>query len=306
MKSSAEQSALEIEAQLEEYPEERGEILLEAGQAWLQADQPDRALKLWAEAADLGGDDGCYARCELADFHMGRDESAAAYEQLGKLARDPSLNDGHCTLVAELLEEYGDLQGAATWYDRGAARIVLEDLEDGRNLGAMSMLSDRRQLRQSLGLPPDAADDLAERLPNPWLGQGLPTSLEEIDDFIDVGIMPSEVRLLTFQRRERLQAQLRWPGDYEQSNEEYYEAAELRWRELADSGAHKIRLIPASIEQLCEYALSVGGSPLDSDVKAGYARAVDESEIIAWPPERNGRCWCGSDLKYKKCCLKFR
>ncbi|MBB2947826.1 tetratricopeptide (TPR) repeat protein [Actinoplanes lutulentus] len=24
---------------------------------------------------------------------------------------------------------------------------------------------------------------------------------------------------------------------------------------------------------------------------------------ISWPPERNGACWCGSGLKYKKCCL---
>nr|WP_310376412.1 SEC-C metal-binding domain-containing protein [Catenuloplanes atrovinosus] len=24
---------------------------------------------------------------------------------------------------------------------------------------------------------------------------------------------------------------------------------------------------------------------------------------MAWPPERNGACWCGSGQKYKKCCL---
>jgi uncharacterized protein YchJ len=23
---------------------------------------------------------------------------------------------------------------------------------------------------------------------------------------------------------------------------------------------------------------------------------------VAWPPERNTPCWCGSGTKYKKCC----
>ncbi|TDC03308.1 SEC-C metal-binding domain-containing protein, partial [Actinomadura bangladeshensis] len=23
---------------------------------------------------------------------------------------------------------------------------------------------------------------------------------------------------------------------------------------------------------------------------------------LAWPPERNAPCWCGSGRKYKKCC----
>ncbi len=27
-----------------------------------------------------------------------------------------------------------------------------------------------------------------------------------------------------------------------------------------------------------------------------------EGELIPWPPERNDPCWCGSGVKYKKCC----
>jgi uncharacterized protein YchJ len=25
-------------------------------------------------------------------------------------------------------------------------------------------------------------------------------------------------------------------------------------------------------------------------------------DVVAWPPGRNERCWCGSGVKYKKCC----
>ncbi|MGW2524415.1 SEC-C metal-binding domain-containing protein [Streptomyces sp. NPDC001617] len=27
----------------------------------------------------------------------------------------------------------------------------------------------------------------------------------------------------------------------------------------------------------------------------------DGSPWVAWPPARNGPCWCGSEHKYKKC-----
>jgi hypothetical protein len=79
--STAEKLALEVEAQLDEYPDERGEILLEAARAWLQAGKGARALELLTSALELGGEDGCYARCELGEFHLSREESVA-YEQI--------------------------------------------------------------------------------------------------------------------------------------------------------------------------------------------------------------------------------
>jgi hypothetical protein len=31
--------------------------------------------------------------------------------------------------------------------------------------------------------------------------------------------------------------------------------------------------------------------------------AVDQGPLLEWPPGRNEPCWCGSRVKYKKCCL---
>jgi hypothetical protein len=41
------------------------------------------------------------------------------------------------------------------------------------------------------------------------------------------------------------------------------------------------------------------------DARAGHARglAARPGARIPWPPERSDACWCGSGLKYKKCCL---
>ena len=34
-----------------------------------------------------------------------------------------------------------------------------------------------------------------------------------------------------------------------------------------------------------------------------YVGSLDPDRAVEWPPPRNGPCWCGSGLKYKKCCL---
>ncbi|MGI5214477.1 SEC-C metal-binding domain-containing protein [Plantactinospora sp. CA-290183] len=36
--------------------------------------------------------------------------------------------------------------------------------------------------------------------------------------------------------------------------------------------------------------------------RARYSETIAEQGVIAWPPPRNGPCWCGSGTKYKKCC----
>jgi hypothetical protein len=107
------------------------------------------------------------------------------------------------------------------------------------------------------------------------------------------------VRLLTFQRSERIEAQRRWP---EYQGEEYYGLAEQRWRELADEGVPSILVVPALVDELVAFAERTGGSPIDSEVKAAYCKTVPEQRTIAWPPPRNAACWCGSGVKYKKCC----
>jgi tetratricopeptide (TPR) repeat protein len=301
VKTVDEASALEAEA--EEYPDERGEILLEAAAAWRRAGRSDRARELLAQLVAQGGEDGCSARFALAEGHFEDGAVDEAYAELEQLAREATLTEGPCTFVAELLAERGDLEGALRWYDRAVARLDPEDLEALRGPDRWMQVSSvmvrgRREVRRRLGLPVDATDEIAPLAPL----QQQPVDVEDLQDYLESGRTPRQVQMLVFQRRERAEARHRWPDEYEAPDEEYYPAADRRWRELAASGVPAIRVVPAIVSQLCEFAERVGGSPTDSQVKAQYAGTVADEVGIAWPPPRNGSCWCGSGAKYKKCC----
>jgi transposase InsO family protein len=83
-------------------------------------------------------------------------------------------------------------------------------------------------------------------------------------------------------------------------------AAERRWRELSDNGVPSIRVVPASVADLCEFADRAGLSPTDDETRTSYAQTVPQEQAIVWPPPRNSVCWCGSGTKYKKCCGQVR
>ncbi len=58
----------EIEAELTEYPEGAGDILLEAAHRFQRAGRSDRAIALYRQCIALGGEDRAYAREALADL----------------------------------------------------------------------------------------------------------------------------------------------------------------------------------------------------------------------------------------------
>jgi hypothetical protein len=64
------------------------------------------------ELVAAGGEDGCHARFELAEGYFDAGAADEAYAELACLSREAALNDGHCTMAAELLAERGDLEGA--------------------------------------------------------------------------------------------------------------------------------------------------------------------------------------------------
>ncbi|WP_219417028.1 SEC-C domain-containing protein [Pseudonocardia nigra] len=294
--SGTDQEARALEAEAKEYPEERGEILLEAAAAWKRAGRADRAEQLLREVAGGEGVDSFFARAELADllFDDGRPEAAAA--ELDALARDPELSAHNCAFTAELLAERGDLDEALRWYDRFVARLTPEQLDALRGPnGWMQMesisLRGRQHVREQLGLPPDAMDEIVPVAPADPFGLRL---LQRRP--------PRELRIFTFQRAERAEARRRWPEEYPGPDEEFYPAIERQWREHAESGVPTIRLVLTTVTEFVAFAERVGGSPTDSAIKTNYANSVPDDRTVPWPPERNARCWCGSGAKYKKCC----
>jgi uncharacterized protein YecA (UPF0149 family) len=87
------------------------------------------------------------------------------------------------------------------------------------------------------------------------------------------------------------------------SHAEYRNRLESQLRQTARTNSAKIDLIPVRVDALGDYATRCGGSVEEAHVRRGY---LDEQarlgNKLVWPPARNERCWCGSNIKYKRCC----
>lgn len=66
---------------------------------------------------------------------------------------------------------------------------------------------------------------------------------------------------------------------------------------------YKVRLVPLTIGGLRAFAAASGLDPARRSTRMAYMSAMGAgAPEIPWPPERNAGCWCGSGVKYKKCC----
>jgi hypothetical protein len=299
-----EASALELDA--EEYPDQRGEILLEASSAWRRAGNDSRADQLLESLVEAGGEDAAYARIELASNALDKRDRAAAAAWLNSLAKDPALHDGHCQLAAELLASHGDLPGALHWYDRFVSRLpdeqlaALDDPDGWLELTAIPLRA-RRQLREQLGYPPDAVDERVPEHPGDTPG-ALEAALARLAPSTHtVSSRQDRTRVLVFQRTERELAVRTWPDDYV-DDPDYFLNVERRRRVDAENGVIEAVIVPASVAELIAFAERDGGSPTEERTRSRYLATVPEERHIRWPPARNDRCWCGSGIKYKKCC----
>lgn len=66
---------------------------------------------------------------------------------------------------------------------------------------------------------------------------------------------------------------------------------------------YKVRLIPLTIAGLRKFATAAGLDPARRSTRMAYLNAMGaDAPVLPWPPGRNAGCWCGSGVKYKKCC----
>jgi hypothetical protein len=169
--------------QTEEFP--RSEAFLRAGEQWLLADEPAAAAQEFRQALADGGPAFVDPRVPLARalFMMDKpDEADVLIEQIEQeKPDDPRL----CDLVAELLVERSDLQGALLWATTGVG-LCLGRLGPGWDPDAPArppaqsaqfsangdptelrlLLSLRYRIRIDLGLPEDDYDRLLDELPS--------------------------------------------------------------------------------------------------------------------------------------------
>ncbi len=75
--------------------------------------------------------------------------------------------------------------------------------------------------------------------------------------------------------------------------------------EYAEAGLPTMTIAPLRVAPFTAWCVEGGHQPDSPGARAEYAAyAANKADpgLIAFPPARNEPCWCGSKIKYKKCC----
>ena len=275
----------------------------EIARSWHLAGDHERALEVLAAMAADGGVDGEYAQVSAVEILLGLGHVTQAQAALAAIRAAGPQN--LCTVhhAGETFEARGELVEALAWFDLGAERLNTADMTALWSSGGTAswmLLHGRRRVRTAMGLAADEFDALLDREP----AAGRRPALE----MLAKNTSPDgRVRLLFWPRGERTAAVARFGEtflvDDPRREGEEHDLLEAELRELARRGAVSIALISATVASLAEWLARTGA---DLDVPGTRADYLHERMATAtatrWPPPRNGPCWCGSAVKYKKCC----
>jgi hypothetical protein len=165
MSRLAVQASLPVQATPESMS--RAEAHMRAGEQWLLADEPATAVDEFRAAIADAGPTFDDPRVPLARAMFALDRRAEADSLLRQLGEDGArLLPRTCDLVAELLTEQGDLNGALDWATAGVDACLRGDDRDELQL----LLRLRYRLRVDLALPEDDYDKLLDDRDNKKAG----------------------------------------------------------------------------------------------------------------------------------------
>ncbi|GAA0228859.1 SEC-C domain-containing protein [Cryptosporangium japonicum] len=220
-------------------------------------------------------------------FRAGReDEAVAELEPLRPVLTQYPDAPAYVTVA---LAVGGRARLAEEWLT-GAVEEVLAEREGPAPTSAEDagllffLLQQRHRIRHTLGRSHDAHDVLAERLETKLANANARTAAEATDD------------LVFWPKAEFDQLVERWPALTETYGADWDEHRARLERELVRRSGPDLVLVPGTVA-----GLEAAGDPADPQTRASYVS--NSTEHINWPPERNAPCWCGSGIKYKKCCL---
>lgn len=295
--------ARELELQAAEYPDEQGEILLEAAHQWRCAGDPTRATRLLEQVCAKAGPDAEYARASLADLCFERGDEQEGWAHIAALEESGPLGAGPAEQVAELLEERGEYAEAHRWFDIAISRLEADELAaigqgEFPSLHA-SLLVGRRRCRQELGLATDDLDRRAEVAERQRLD-----FVDRLERYAARDRRPRHITVLVWQQEQQRVAAERWPDLFTPDVLGHHAEVEKRLRETA--AAHptgRLELVTGDVDDFAAYLERTGQDPADEQTRLSYSdEARTRGLVVTWPPERNQPCWCGSARKYKKCC----
>ncbi|MEU8661675.1 SEC-C domain-containing protein [Actinoplanes philippinensis] len=184
---------------------------------------------------------------------------------------------------------------AETWLTEAVQEALAErgatEPADADDAGVLFfLLQQRHRLRHALGRQHDTHDNLAERLETRLANASARAATAPAED-------------LVFWPRPEFDRLAKQTEVYGTTWDEHRARLERELVRLAGTGRADLAVFPGSVDALTRQA-GVGGDPVTAENRSAYATTLSTGAArIPWPPERNGSCWCGSGLKYKKCCL---
>jgi hypothetical protein len=144
----------------------RAEAFLRAGEQWLLADEPAKAVAGFRRALADGGPVFADPRVPLARalFQLGSLSEAQAL--INDVKAEGAADPRTCDLVAELLVEREDLPGALDWATTGVELCLAGanggQRHDGDESELRLLLRLRYRIRNDLGLPEDRYDAMLD------------------------------------------------------------------------------------------------------------------------------------------------
>ena len=141
----------------------RAEAYLRAGEQWMMAGDGQRAADAFRAAIDDGGQTSADSRVYLAKALFDLGLGAEADSLLGAVAAErDTVTPRTCDILAEILTERGDLQGALEWATIGVEHCIQRD--DDAELQLLLRL--RFRIRVDLGLDEDDYDKMLDGSPH--------------------------------------------------------------------------------------------------------------------------------------------
>lgn len=290
----------------------RAEYLDELAYAYQQLGRFDEAIDAMRQAVAAGWDgeldEHPSAQALIADLLL----RAGHTQQAATAWRDAEREDPRDHRLYEAAgvayAGVGLHRKALAWQTKGL-ELALAASQDSDMIWLLT--GERAETLDVLGQAPDnlqlRAEELVER--DEREEQERVDAFHRERDARTVRAQRASIGLAWFPAEEYPRALATWPSfaeDYANGPYSAYCARlELLLRDLRAQGVPRLALTPITINDYLSWCAERDRDPEQSDSRAGYATELVERDVThPWPPERNQPCWCGSERKYKKCCLR--
>ena len=242
--------------------------------------RPERALAIWQQLISEGGTAGDSARVDHADFLFAIGREGDARSELDAVMSNGRIYSSARRGAAELLERRGDLDEALRWYEIAADALTADDVVNTYRV--RELVTGRRRVKWKLGLPLDGIDLLGDQGDDEYSD-----SEADLNNLLNRPTV-SDGCIQVWDRSE-FDNSVRWRRQFVGADADSY--CRVVERELRAHG------------QRATIATWTYGGLLDCLRDAGFQHEkLSDGRRVEWPPPRNQPCWCGSGIKYKKCC----